>query len=205
MSEPVVAEAYAPTLVTPIPDTAVVRAVDKSPSTVAAAVPRQSALPRQSQLPLEIPVRGTPKAPKPPRKRHLHVVRESSRFRLAPKHRARWLLSAAGVLAVLVAFGLVYLHVIAAQRQLPLDRLSGEVTQQEADYQRLRLEVAQLNSPSRLIPYAEGKLGMQEPATPLFVSPDPSNSVAPTTTLPSQAPTGDADWPQIKKLIAGTP
>jgi cell division protein FtsL len=115
-------------------------------------------------------------------------------------------LAGAGAVAVVIAFGLVYLHVIAAQRQFTLDRLNNQVTQQEATYQRLRLQVAQLDAPSRIISYAEATLGMQEPSSVTYLNAPPGQgATAPTTTTPTQAPSGDDNWPEIKSLMAGTP
>ena len=70
-----------------------------------------------------------------------------------------------------VAFGLVYLHVVLAQRQFALDRLTSKVQAEQATYQNLRLQVAQLGSPAQIISTAEGQLGMRQP--PVGHLPDP--------------------------------
>jgi cell division protein FtsL len=111
----------------------------------------------------------------------------------------------AAAAAVVVAFGLVYLRVIAAQRQFTLDNLNRQVTQQEATYDRLQLQVAQLNAPDRIVRYAESKLGMVPSTSVTILSPVSPYPGEPTTTPAGQAPAGDADWPQIKALMAGTP
>ncbi len=117
-----------------------------------------------------------------------------------------------------IAFSLVYLHVVLAQRQFKLDSLNAQVQTDQASYQQLRLKVAELNSPQHIISTAEGQLGMVQPAkvhwlnsaatsgssvsvagsAPSLTATDPSS---PST----QAPAGDADWPRIKSQLAGSP
>ena len=179
--------------------------------------------------------------------RHLRVV-EPRRAR-DPRRRAQVTLCAAVAVVVAVAFGVVYLHVVMAQRQFALDRLDTQVSQAQSQYQRLRLQVAQLEAPSRIIATAEGKLGMREPASVTYLTPAGPSSplkgplgpssplkgplgpssplkgpLGPSSPLkgplgPSSplkgplgpggagasAPAGDADWPQIKSLLAGSP
>jgi len=113
----------------------------------------------------------------------------------------------------MVAFGLVYLHVVLAQRQFALDRLTTQVQAQQTTYQELRLEVAQLGSPAHIISTAEGQLGMRQPASVTYLTPTPSvtvpsaaaTSADPSSQAAAEAPAGDADWPQIKSQLAGSP
>ncbi|MDQ2725597.1 MAG: hypothetical protein M3Y36_08900 [Actinomycetota bacterium] len=149
--------------------------------------------------------------------RHLAVVEDPiSRLR-SRSVRARLLLFGAAVLSVVIAFSLVYLHVVMAQRQFRLDSLSTQVAQQQASYSQLRLQVAQLESPQQIIATAEGKLGMRQPSNVTYLSPStplPAGGAASGSTGPSAAPgargtvaapAGDADWPQIKSQLAGSP
>ncbi len=117
------------------------------------------------------------------------------------------------------AFGLVYLHVVLAQRQFGLDVLSKKVTAEAQQYQRLRLQVARLEAPARIIAAAEGQLGMREPASVTYLAPSGPAPAAPVTAPGSAttsgtekvagggpaAPAGDADWPVVKSLLAGSP
>ncbi len=70
-----------------------------------------------------------------------------------------------------MAFGLVYLHVVLAQRQFALDRLTAKVQGEQTTYQNLRLQVAQLGSPAHIISTAEGQLGMRPPASVTYLTP----------------------------------
>jgi cell division protein FtsL len=123
---------------------------------------------------------------------------------------------AAVAAAVLVVFGVVALHAELAQRQFAIDRLDQQLAQQQTRYQLQRLQVAQLGAPSRIISMAEGTLGMRAPTSVTYLAPTsrpatvprrgPATArrrTSPTAALP--APAGDADWPQIKSLLAGAP
>ncbi|MDQ6839345.1 MAG: hypothetical protein M3137_13720 [Actinomycetota bacterium] len=164
--------------------------------------------------------RGTPAGRIP---RHLAVVDAPvSRFGPGPG-RTRLLLCAAAIVAVVVAFSLVYLHVVMAQRQFRLDSLAAQVTKQQVSYSQLRLHVAQLESPQQIIATAEGQLGMRQPSNVTYLAPSTPLPAGGTATgvvagadgAPTgpgsgkagtvAAPSGDADWPQIKSQLAGSP
>jgi cell division protein FtsL len=112
----------------------------------------------------------------------------------------------------MVAFGLVYLHVVLAQRQFALDRLTQKVQTDRSTYERLRVQAAQLGSPANIISRAEGQLGMRPPASVTYLTPTvtiggSAASAAPASPAASgaQAPAGVDDWPQIKAQLAGSP
>jgi cell division protein FtsL len=149
----------------------------------------------------------------------LRVVEKPVRSPAQRRRLARAILLGAVGLAVSVAFALVYLHVVLAQRQFNLDRLNTQVQQEQATYQKLRLQVAELNSPQHIIATAEGQLGMVPPSGVTYLTPAPAvvsqsgvtNASEPSLTQsdPSapgaKAPAGDADWPRIKSQLAGSP
>jgi cell division protein FtsL len=141
--------------------------------------------------------------------RHLRVVAAQDRTPSRRRRQARALAGAGLVLAV--AFGLVYLHVVLAQRQFALDRLTAKVQAEQTEYQNLRLRVAQLESPPQVIATAEGQLGMRQPASVNYLAPSvtfgatPGSASTSASGAPPTAPAGDADWPQIKAQLAGSP
>jgi len=162
-------------------------------------------------------------APKPeeqPRsERHLHLVRDQSRQPGIRRHIA--VLMVIGVVAV-ISMGLVALHVLIAEAQFRLDSLEQQASAQQARYERLRLDVAQLESPSRIVSVAEGDLGMRQPgsvtylpATSVPAGPSTGSSPGGGPVVPgvgggglnssSSAPQGDADWPMIKPYLSGSP
>jgi cell division protein FtsL len=153
--------------------------------------------------------------PAPDAPRHLRVV-EPRTGRLARVPRARIVVVVGTGLLLAVALGLVYLHVVLAQRQIQLDSLNARMAQDQATYQNLRLEVADLDSPQQIISTAEGKLGMRQPASVTYLSPPTGSSSSANKTSGSGlglsprgatvlAPEGDADWPRIKADLAGSP
>jgi len=154
--------------------------------------------------------------PEQEEERHLRVVEAPVRTLAQRRRRARILLASVAGLAAVVAFGLVYLHVVLAQRQFTLDRLNAQVQTAQANYQQLRLKVAELGSPQHIITNAEGRLGMHQPTAVTYVTPStqvagsgPSTSRAPSPSGSASgvvpAPAGGADWPSIKSLLAGSP
>ena len=165
-----------------------------------------------------LPPHAEPAPNRPAGPRHLRVVPEG----LTPaqrRRRARMLVIAAISSVAAIALALVYFHVILAQRQFTIDRLGAQVQTAQSTYQSRRLEVAQLGSPQHIISMAEGSLGMEQPAKVTYLSPSSGQAVVSgqgavqalgqtrdsATLSPSHAPAGDADWPQIKSQLAGSP
>lgn len=148
----------------------------------------------------------------PDRQRPLRVVEPVKLTPAQRRRRARALLLAAATLFVVVAFGLVYFHVVLAQRQFALNRLDTSVQNERATYERLRLQVAELGSPQHIISTAVGQLGMRQPASVNYLTPTPASASAaaayndpPSGLAAGVAPAGDADWPLIKSQLAGSP
>jgi len=97
----------------------------------------------------------------------------------------------AGVLALL--FVLAVMQTAIAQGQAHLDDLGAQTSDAQAEAQALRLTVAQLESPERIISEAENRLGMVEPETISYVAPaDPTQAVVPNPTPPAPTPAEDA-------------
>jgi cell division protein FtsL len=151
--------------------------------------------------------------------RHLRVVEKPARSPAQRRRLARAILLGGVGLDVSVAFALVYLHVVLAQRQFKLDGLNSQVQQEQVTYQKLRLKVSELNSPQHIIATAEGQLGMVQPSGVTYLTPPggavsqsgatggsgPSLTQADPSSPGSAAPEGDADWPRIKSQLAGSP
>jgi cell division protein FtsL len=114
-----------------------------------------------------------------------------------------------------VLFGLVVFHTMLLQNQQRLDRLDAQVTDAQARYQSLRLQVAQLEAPQRIIDAATHKLGMVPPDSTTYLTPaaskdastgsganqsDPARS---DTAAPS--PDGASAWPEVKPYLGAAP
>ena len=128
------------------------------------------------------PSRRTDRAPRPaepPRRAPLRVVRpEERRDARRARRRARAL---AGMIVVIVAaglFGVVALHVILTQNQFRLDSVRQQATAEQAKYERLRLEVAELESPQRIVDTAQQRLGMVTPPDVRYLTPPAGTSAA---------------------------
>jgi cell division protein FtsL len=126
---------------------------------------------------------------------------------LTPKARKRRARIAAAFTVCLVAVGLfatVAFHVVLTQNQFKLDRLNDRATAEQTRYQRLRLQVAQLESPSRVVAAAHDQLGMVQPPSIAYLAPQvPSTG---TVTKP-QTPPHDThgDWSTVKSQLAAQP
>lgn len=93
-------------------------------------------------------------------------------------------LSAAVVVGLLA---IVALHALLSQNQLRLDDLDARATAAQARYERLRLEVAELESPNRIVTAAQERLGMVVPPTVTYLTPtgaDDSEAQKPATQRP---------------------
>jgi len=117
----------------------------------------------------------------------------------------------------------VGLHVMLAQNQFRLDRLNGQADAEQARYERLRLQVDQLESPQRIVATAEQKLGMVTPGSVRYLTPSgplppstPSSTAASSatglngsagrdSTAGSPAAVAPPDWTTVKPHLAAQP
>jgi cell division protein FtsL len=160
------------------------------------------------------PTPETPEKPRPPD--HLRVVRRGELSARQRRRRTRFAVMTTGLFVVAVLFGLVGLHVMLAQNQFRLDRLNGQAGAEQARYERLRLQVDQLESPQRIIATAQQKLGMVTPGSVTYLTPSAplpastssstrgsSATAAGTGGLP--AAVSPPDWPIVKPHLAAQP
>lgn len=104
---------------------------------------------------------------------------------------ARLVFVATTLVVCAALFGLVAFHVLLTQGQFRLQRLEARTADEQAAYDRLRLQVAQLESPARIVAAAQERLGMVPPAgikylSAVGVTADPSPS--PPALPPRPAP-----------------
>jgi cell division protein FtsL len=113
-----------------------------------------------------------------------------------------------------VLFGLVVFHTVLLQNQQKLDHLNTQVSDAQGQYQSLRLHVAQLEAPQRIIDVATHKLGMVPPDGTTYLTPA-AGSGASTGADASQgdatneaaSPSTDdaAAWPLVKPYLGAAP
>jgi cell division protein FtsL len=146
----------------------------------------------------------------------LELVKEKEPGRLrtmAATPRAKlfaWFAFAAGLLFALVAF-----HVVLSQGQFELQQLENRANEEQAQYERNRLAVAQLESPSRVTDEAVNRLGMvpADKVTPITPGAQQlprtaTGGVAPTTgdTAPENQSIDDdpGAWTSVKPHLSST-
>jgi cell division protein FtsL len=100
-------------------------------------------------------------------------------------------------ITVALAFGVAISQVIVAQNQDRLDKLNHRVDAAQQRYERLRYQVAQLESPERIVAAAHNRLGMVEPQRVNYVPPVVDNQVEKDAHV-TDAP----DWRLVKAELA---
>lgn len=121
------------------------------------------------------------------------------------QRRARVLLVLAGVLVIGSLFGVVICHAMLVTGQGRLDGLEQEVAQEQTRHQSLRLKVAELESPGRIVEAAQG-FGMVSPAEITYLTPVPTSSGGGTGAESADRPDevgAGAPWSTVKPLLGG--
>jgi cell division protein FtsL len=109
--------------------------------------------------------RGRPQRPQ------LRVVEDRPLSRRARRRRTRVVVTVAAVLATACLLGVAIFHAVLISGQIRLDELEARVAEEQASYQRSRLEVARLESPQRVVAVAQERLGMVPPGEITYLSP----------------------------------
>jgi cell division protein FtsL len=142
--------------------------------------------------------------------------RERPPLRVVPRRVRRrrvGVAAAAGVTLVFVLMlGLVAFQAKLAQDQLDLDRIERAAQEAELRYAQLRLRVAQLESPQRVVAEAK-RLGLIRPEPDEIVYLRPPESAAaqaisatgPTDPRQSSGSANAAEWAEVKPLLRGGP
>lgn len=155
-----------------------------------------------------------PTAPAPSRPQTtgapLRVVTDAELQEFRRRARARRLLAAAGMVVALGLFGVVIAHVMLMQGQFELQQLQQRSAESQAEYDRLRLQVSELESPDRIVEVAQVKLGMVAPRTITYLAPSadpaalPSTTGADDTAAEATAAVGaPGTWSTVKSTLAG--
>jgi cell division protein FtsL len=156
--------------------------------------------------------RPAPSAAPEDGRRHLRVVAPAERVRrrLTP---ALGVLLTAGLFALLFAVAIA--HTVLVQGQIRLDAIDANLATEQARYQELRMEVAEMESPARVVDAAQ-QLGMVTPDDLVYLQPEADDVVgddAGRAVVPGAAgalgddengaeATDAADgWPQMKPLL----
>lgn len=164
--------------------------------------------PVTAHAPAHSPDRAPSPRPRPTsRPDHLRVVRPSER------RRAR-LSPVTGVVLTGVLFALLFAVAIAqtmlVQGQVRLDQLDANLTTEQARYQELRKDVAELESPGRVVAAAQEQ-GMVAPNELVYLQPSTPDPVvggedaavdASGDDPNAEASEADGGWSAVKPLLA---
>jgi cell division protein FtsL len=171
------------------------------PSRRGAAVPRHayatSGAAAVAMVPERVPQPDPAPVPRPrpaERPNHLRVVAPSERVRrrLTP---GMAVLLTAGLFATLLAVAVA--HTVLVEGQVHLDALDAQLVAEQARYQELRTEVAQLESPERIV-QAANEMGMVTPEDLQYLTP-------PAPDVSAVEPTGDDDEPAADPTVGDEP
>ncbi len=110
------------------------------------------------------------------------------------------------LLSAVSVFAIVAFHVVLAQGQLRLDRLSERTAAQQARYERLRLDVARRSAPDRIVTRA-AELGLVPAGQATFVATPPPTGAAggPADGDGPTSPTLSRGWSEVKAHLAVDP
>ena len=163
---------------------------------------------------MKIEMKKTPQkkrriAPSGPGVRQLHQRRlTQSRVRGGPRQGPaadrplRLALLATAVLTVGTIFGAAIFHVLLIQSEFRLDRINREAAKEQVRYEKLRLDVAQLSAPERIVATAQQRLGMVVPPQIAYLmAPAPPSANPDDPAAPSLA----GGWAEVKPHLGTRP
>lgn len=167
------------------------------------------------RAPARIPARPTPVRPGParpgPARPELRLVDNGRLQVVARRRRARCLATVASVLVVAGVLALAGVNAVLVSNQVRLDALEREVVEAQARHQVLRLEVATLEAPQRVVSTATERLGMVPPEAVTYVQPAPvpasaaSEATTPATSAEGAAgagPVPSPSWGTVKPYLS---
>ena len=136
--------------------------------------------------------------------RGLEVVeRRRASKRVGGLRRRRLLACSVAAVAVACVLGLVVSHVSLAQGQFELEKLQEKAAAEQARYEQLRLQVARLESPSRVVATAQERLGMVAPPNVTYLSPTgPAPGPPAASSKGREAESATDDWASVKRQLA---
>ena len=129
-------------------------------------------------------------------------VRGGPRQGPVPDRPLRLALAASALLTVGTIFGAAVFHVVLIQSEFRLDQINKEATREQARYEKLRLDVAQLSAPDRIVATAQQRLGMVVPPQVAYLmAPVPPNTEHDDPAAPSLA----GGWAEVKPHLGTRP
>jgi cell division protein FtsL len=146
------------------------------------------------------------------------VVARRPRLRIAvrpSRRRVAGIAFASATVTLLALFAAAVFQTVLVQGQQRLDRLDRQVSQAQDRFDRLRADVAELESPERIVAVANHRLGMVQPDTITYLAPTLEQVVAVVSasgrSLPDEAEVDAAiagegpTWSQLKPFMGSAP
>jgi cell division protein FtsB len=146
------------------------------------------------------------------------VVARRPRLRIAvrpSRRRVAGIAFASATVTLLALFAAAVFQTVLVQGQQRLDRLDRRVSQAQDRFDRLRADVAELESPERIVTVAHHRLGMVQPDTITYLAPTLAQVVSVVSasgrSLPSEAEVDAAiasegpTWSQLKPFMGSAP
>lgn len=136
----------------------------------------------------------------------LRIVDGSNLRNAARRRRTKFLMTFTAIVVVVSLFALAALHALLAQGQERVDAINKKVGEEQADYQRLRRQVAELESPQRVVDEAIGRLGMTEPTNVDYLTPPEGLATDPNTVVPSSDNSSSkmSPWAAMKPYLGAS-
>lgn len=134
--------------------------------------------------------RPAPRHSPEPSRAPLRVLESPDRSQWRVAQRPRLLMAGGVAVICLVLLGVVAAHVMLAQSQLRLDKLNNQLASQVGVHRHLEAQVAQLESPSRIVTAAQQRMHMVVPAsvTYLFTKTGPAHAARTAGTATAASP-----------------
>ncbi len=153
--------------------------------------------------------RAAPRPEAAPARPQLRVLTPGAAVEADRRKLVRLLVVVAATVAALCLFGIVVFHVMLTQNQFRLDALQDQALERQAEFDRLRLQVAELESPDRIVADAQ-QLGMVPAPKVVYLTPtveEPTGRTGgPESAAPSRGPSeagvAGASWSVVKPHLA---
>jgi cell division protein FtsL len=121
------------------------------------------------------------------------------------RRRARRLGIVAAVLAVASLMALAGTHAMLVSNQVRLDALERQAAEAQAHHQALRLEVATLEAPARVVSVATERLGMVPPEIITYLPPVVGAEEEPRPASPApEVASGALPWGAVKPYLGSS-
>jgi cell division protein FtsL len=177
---------------------------------------RTNAAARKVATPARVPPAGR-RAAAPERRRDspsrptLRVVSDARVVAQRRRRSLRALLLLVGFVMAASLFALAAFHAMLASGQAELDQIEQDVAEAQGRYEQLRLDVAELEAPDRIVREAQERLGMVPPPNITYLTPSEAvaaevGQAAADDSPPTSTEAGDrAAWGAIKPYLSGRP